>query len=244
MLRLSKEIIDLHESENDYLQIDPKLESLYNQSCALLGDYFIRSEIELEWKLCIPYYKMSGLKPSEVLLRKSAQGAPGLVVYVSDILANIRSGPEADALFQAQDIVDIISKESKEDLLKIILESTVLREYATDKLIKLLETHNEDDCIRLALTLLCIHAEKQAMAEAVLDKVTDKFLLRKLMDHPHLLFEEGAFDSKNRAVLSFSEFAGKLLCKKSWVFAKILTKLIEEDFLSLHQTMQVIFISL
>ncbi|XP_014236252.1 uncharacterized protein LOC106658696 [Trichogramma pretiosum] len=240
ILRLSKEILDLHENVNDHFSVDPKLESLYNQSCALLGDYFIRSDKELERRLCIPYYCMSGLKPSEVLLRKSTQDAPGLVTYVIDVLKNIKSGPDADALFQVQDIVNIISLESREDLLKIILTSSVLREYATDKLINLLTLHNsEDDCYNLALTLLYIQAEKQFLADNALNKVLDNFLLKTILDYPHLLFDEEGLDVKNRINLSFSDFSATLIRKKSSVFARILTSLIEEEILLLYQVMQV-----
>lgn len=243
MLRLAKDIADLHGNDNEPIG-DQKLESLYGQSCALLADYFIRSDSELERRLCIPYYKMSGLKPSEVLARKSTRNAPGLVSYVTDVLLSVRSGPEADALFQGQDIVEIISGESREELLKLVLSSVVLREYATEKLIKLLANHDEDDCGQLALTLLYIQAERQLQAETALEPVSDRFLLRTVVEYPHLLFDEEDFDSRNRAILSFSDFAATLICRKSAVFARILTELVDEEVLTLHQVMQASFIYL
>lgn len=239
MLRLAKDLADFNSNDNNPTKNDSKLESLYGQSCALLGDYFIKSDTELERRLCIPYYKMSGLKSGEVLSRKSTHNAPGLVIYVTDILLSVKSGPEADALFQSQDIVEIISNESREDLLKIILGSVVIREYATEKLIKLLLPQNEDDFSKLAITLLYLQVERQLQAEAALDSVSDRFLLRTVLDYPHLLFDEGAFDSRNRAILSFSDFSATLICRKSLVFAQILTQLVEEEILSLHQVMEV-----
>lgn len=239
MLRLAKDIVDLSTNNNDQSKNDSKIESLYNQSCALLADYFIKSDSELERRLCIPYYKMSGLRPSEILSRKTTFNAPGLVTYIRDILMSIKSGPEADALFQSQDIVEIISGESREDLLKMVLGSVVLREYATEKLIKLLASQPKDDYSQLALALLYIQAEKEALAENSLDSVSDRFLLRTVLNYPYLLFEDDVFDSRNRAVLTFSDFAAKLICRKSQVFARILSKLVEEEVLSLHQIMQV-----
>lgn len=239
MIRLWKDVMDFSVKDNNEVQNDSKLESLCDQSCALLGDYFIRSDNELERRLCIPYYKMSGLKPSEVLSRKSTQDAPGLVTYLTDILRTAKSGPEADALFQSQDIVNIISGESREDLLKIVFGSVVLREYATDKLINLLSSQNEDDYKQLALTLLYIQAEKHAMAETALDHVSDKFLLRTILDYPHLLFDEDNFDSRNHTVLSFSDFSAILIGRKCHIFAQILTQLIQNEILTLHQVMQV-----
>ncbi|KAJ8683042.1 hypothetical protein QAD02_018834 [Eretmocerus hayati] len=239
MLRLAKDVFDLSHSDKSHSMQDPVLERLYSQSCALLGDYFIGSDSELERRLCIPYYRMAGLRPSEVLSRKSTQSAPGLVIYVTEILSTIKSGAEADALFQSQDIVEIISNENREDLLKIILRSVVLREYATEKLIKLLTSQNSDDYGKLALALLYIQAEKQTLAEQALDSVSNKFLLLTLCDYPNLLFDEGALDSRNRAILSFSDFAATLICRKNTIFALILTRFIEEEILTLHQVMQV-----
>lgn len=239
MLRLGKDVIGFSIKDNSEIKNDSKLESLYDQSCALLGDYFIRSDNELECRLCIPYYKMSGLKPCEVLSRKSTHDAPGLVTYITDILKTAKSGPEADALFQSQDIVNIISGESREDLLKIVFGSVVLREYATDKLIKLLTSQKEDDYRQLALTLLYIQSEKQIMAETALDTVSDRFLLRTILDYPHLLFDEDNFDSRNQTVLSFSDFSAVLIGRKCSIFAQILTQLIENEIFTLHQVMQV-----
>ncbi|XP_011496672.1 PREDICTED: uncharacterized protein LOC105361260 [Ceratosolen solmsi marchali] len=236
ILRLAKDIADPHSNQT---QSDSTLETLYNQSCALLGDYFIKSDSELERRLCIAYYKMSGLKPSAVLSRKSTGNAPGLVTYIIDVLMTIQSGPEADALFQGQNIVEIISNESREHLLKIILGSVVLREYGTDKLIKLLVSQTEDDYSQLALTLLYIQAEKQTLAETALHYISDKFLFSTVLDYPHLLFDEGAFDSRNRAILCFSDFSATLICHKSLVFARILTQLVEDEVLTLHKIMQV-----
>ncbi|XP_058797325.1 BLOC-2 complex member HPS3 [Phymastichus coffea] len=239
MLRLAKDVVDLPSNNNDQSPNDSKVESLYNQSCALLGDYFIKSDSELERRLCIPYYKMSGLKPSEILSRKSTFNAPGLVTYIRDILMTVKSGPEADALFQSQDIVEIISSESREDLLNMVLGSVVLREYTTEKLIKLLSSQTKDDYTQLALSLLYIQAEKEFLAENALEAVSNRFLSRTVLNYPHLLFDDDVFDSRNRAILSFSDFAAKLICRKSQVFAEILTKLVEEEVLSLHQVMQV-----
>jgi hypothetical protein len=236
MLRLAKDVANLY---NNQAQKDTTLESLYSKSCALLGDYFIKSDSELERRLCIAYYKMSGLKPSEVLSRKSTHNAPGLVTYITDILMTLTSGPEADALFQGQNVVEIISYESREHLLKIILGSIVLREYGTEKLIKLLVSQVEDDYSQLALALLYIQADKQTLAEAALDHISDKFLFSTVLDYPHLLFDEGTFDSRHRSI-SFSDFSATLICRKSLVFARIITRLVEDEVLTLHKIMQVI----
>ncbi|PBC26954.1 Hermansky-Pudlak syndrome [Apis cerana cerana] len=182
LIRLAKDAVynclDINEFDDIANKNGLKLKNLYNQSCALLGDYYIRSEYESDWDFCIPYYKMSGLKPSEVLSRKSSQDAPGLVTFLTDILLTMKSGSEADALFQGFNIVEMICKLKKSDLLKLIFSSPVLREYTTEKLIHLLLLYETDELVKLALALLYIQAEKQEQAEKIIEPVSALYIKR------------------------------------------------------------------
>lgn len=215
------------------------LDDLFDQSCMLLGDYYIESDSEIDWRLSIPYYRMSGLKVSEVLSRKSARNAPGLVLFLTETLLSMKSGADADELFQGHNVVDIIGAENKEGLLKLILGSTVLQEYATEKLIKLLESQEYDDYNRLALVLLYTEAGKEEQLERVLEPISGVFIEQMILEYPHLLFDDTNIHMKSTEVLSFSNFSGALMRHKPNVFAEILTQLIRGDILSLHQIMQV-----
>lgn len=215
------------------------LNDLYDQSCMLLGDYYIESDLESDWRLSIPYYKMSGLKVNQVLSRKSAKNAPGLVVFLTESLLTMKSGVEADELFQSHNVVDIIGTETKEGLLKLILGSSVLQEYATDKLIKLLESHEYDDYNRLALILLYTEAGRDELVEQVMEPISGVFIEQMILEYPHLLFDDSNVNIKKSETLSFSNFSGALMRWKSNVFAEILTQLINDDTLTLYQIMQV-----
>lgn len=241
LIRLAKDVSpsdgpDNEETDHVAHKSDLKLKNLYNQSCALLADYYIRSEVDAEWDLCIPYYRMSGLKPSEVLSRKSSQDAPGLLAFLTDALLTMKSGSEADALFQGCNIIEIICRLEKEDLLKLIFGSSVLREYATEKLISLLLTHEIDDTVRLALALLYIQADKQEQAETSLEPVAVRCIKRIALEHWELLFDVTAMRKRSPMIPTFSDFAGTLMLMKSTTFAEILIQIIEEEgMLSLHQ---------
>jgi len=244
LIRLIKDVFydgpDNEESEDMIHKNDLKLKNLYNQSCALLADYYIRSEIDLDWDMCIPFYKMSGLKPSEVLSRKSSQDAPGLLTYLTDILLTMKNGSEADALFQGYNIIEIICKLEKEDLLKLIFGSPVLREYATEKLINLLLTHEIDDTVKLALALLYMQADKQEQAEKALEPVSIRYIKRIVLEHWELLFDVTAMKKRSPMIPTFSDFAGILMLIKNITFAEILIQIIQDEgTLSLHQIIQV-----
>ncbi|KOX80502.1 Hermansky-Pudlak syndrome 3 protein like protein [Melipona quadrifasciata] len=244
LIRLAKDAVyncsDINEFDDIANKNGLKLKNLYNQSCALLGDYYIRSEYESDWDFCIPYYKMSGLKPSEVLSRKSSQDAPGLVTFLTDTLFTMKSGSEADALFQGFNIVEIICKLKKPDLLILIFSSPVLREYTTEKLIHLLLLYETDELIKLALALLYIQAEKQEQAEKILEPVSALCIKRIVLEHWDLLFDMTAMKKRSPMIPTFSDFAGTLMRQKNATFHEILIQLIEEDgILSLHQIIQV-----
>lgn len=230
-------------SKSQIFQLNDKMRStlddLYDQSCMLLGDYYIESDSELDWRFSIPYYKMSGLKVNEVLSRKSAKNAPGLVLFLTETLLAMKSGVEADELFQSHNIVDIIGSETREGLLKLILGSSVLQEYATEKLIKLLESQEYDDYNRLALILLYTEAGKDDQIEEIIEPVSGVFIEQMILEYPHLLFDDSNINIKKSETLSFSNFSGALMRWKSNAFAEILTQLINDDTLTLHQIMQV-----
>ncbi|XP_014476426.1 PREDICTED: uncharacterized protein LOC106745380 [Dinoponera quadriceps] len=242
LIRLAKDVRRNDEEPEDATRKnDLKLKNLYNQSCALLADYYVRSETEADWELCIPYYRMSGLKPAEVLSRKCSQDAPGLLTFLTDALLTMKSGSEADALFQGYNIMEIIGRLEKEELLKLIFGSGVLREYATEKLINvLLLTHETDDTVRLALAILYIQADKQRQAERALDPVSVRCIKRIVLDRWELLFDVTAMKKRSPMIPTFSDFAGTLMLMKNTTFAEILIQIIEDEgTLSLHQIIQV-----
>jgi hypothetical protein len=244
LIRLIKDVFydgpNNEESEDIVHKNDLKLKNLYNQSCALLADYYIRSEINSDWDMCIPFYKMSGLKPSEVLSRKSSQDAPGLLTYLTDTLLTMKNGSEADALFQGYNIIEIICKLEKEDLLKLIFGSPVLREYATEKLINLLLTHETDDTVKLALALLYMQADKQEQAEKALEPVSVRYIKRIVLEHWELLFDVTAMKKRSPMIPTFSDFASILMLIKNITFAEILIQIIQDEgTLSLHQIIQI-----
>ncbi|KAG7188443.1 hypothetical protein KM043_008084 [Ampulex compressa] len=244
LLRLAKDAsynwLDVYENDDMANNHALKLKNLYNQSCALLADYYIRSEYESDWDLCIAYYKMSGLKSSEVLSRKSSQDAPGLITFLKDVLLTMKSGPEADALFQGHNVVEKISKLNKGELLKLIFGSPVLREYTTEKLINLLLTHETDELVKLALAVLYIQAEKQEQAEKMLEPVSAQCIKKVVIEHWDLLFDMTAMKKRNPMIPTFSDFAGTLMRQKNSIFAEILIQITEDDtVLSLHQIIQV-----
>ena len=230
-----------------------QLEELYRKSCGLLADYYIRSQSPREWSLSLGYYKKSGLKASQILSEKSIDTAPGLGTYLTDTLLNLKSGADADALFQVHNIVEMIAgRMSKQDVVRLIFGSVVLREYATDKLITIVSSfitemadekqYREDDATRYALVLLYVQADRQEQAEKILKSISsDKCILSMSLAHWDCLFDvtRDERQSGTQTFATFSELSVILMRFKSLLFADILAKVIEKKALSLHQILQI-----
>ncbi|KAK0079205.1 hypothetical protein PV326_008883 [Microctonus aethiopoides] len=242
VLRLAKDIIfyssnaTFSDNINDVLI--SHLDNLYRQSCALLGDYYILSESTMDWHYSTHYYNLAGLKAHVVLSRKNINSAPGLVTFLSESLLNIQAGPEADALFQEHNIVEMLMNAEKDNLLKLILASPILREYATDKLINILLNWQFNDMTRLALVLLYTQADRQSHAEKVLEPIANHFIMEKLLNNWSWLFEVTSLQN-DIATPTFSDFAGTLMKQKRRAFSQILTRVVEYEAVSLDKIIQI-----
>ncbi|XP_034947229.1 uncharacterized protein [Chelonus insularis] len=214
------------------------LDNLYKQSCALLADFYISSESPLDWSLSTYYYNLAGLKTYDVLARKNLHKAQGIIIFLSESLLNLQSGPEADALFQEHNIVEILLTAEKNDLLKLILASPVLREYATDKLIHVLSTWESDDLTCLARVLLFLQADKQQQAEKALEPIKDYFIIKKTIANWSWLFD--VVNAKNsHALPTFSDFSSILMKLKIKVFAIVLAQIVYKQAVTLDQMIQI-----
>ncbi|XP_074101401.1 uncharacterized protein LOC141528987 [Cotesia typhae] len=242
VLKISKEMIYYTSDAAFFSSINDMskshLDNLYRQSCALLADFYMTSESPMDWGLSSWYYEVAGLKAHDVIARKDIQRAPGIVTFVSESLLNLQSGAEADTLFQEHNIVEILVKAEKSDLLKLILASPVLREYATDKLINVISNWEADDMTWLALVLLYTQAGRIHQAERALEPISDKFIAEKSLSNWSWLFDVVSA-KKSNAMPTFSEFAGTLMRLKLRVFAQVLSKIIERGAVTLDQMIQI-----
>lgn len=242
VLKMAKDIIyyssDIDYSSNINTTSRQHIDNLYKQSCALLADYYISSEYQKHWNLCIYYYKIANLDAKNVLKRQINNKSPGITTYLSDVLVNLKSGPEADAIFQQHNIIDILTNSDTDDLLKLILASPVLREYATEKLINLLINIEKNDSCLFSLVLLYTQADKQYQAEKIIETISNNFIIDSTLTNWSWLFDV-ANSNRGNVVPTFSEYAGILMKKKMNIFAEILGELVDRHAITLNQMIQI-----
>jgi hypothetical protein len=186
------------------------LEELYRDSCALLADYYIMCDSEADWSLAAPYYDMAGLTPMEVVNRVKMIEIPseltlarkyqGLMAYLYKCLLHLNQAP-GGMLFSpalpsfAHTVLDLFEEYSPAQVSTLVLCSSLLREYATDRVLAIMKQQLSTRAVpaaadALALVLLCIQRGSPEQAVAVLDSLSTTSLTNILSDSPSLLLEE------------------------------------------------------
>ncbi|XP_030747037.1 uncharacterized protein LOC115875658 [Sitophilus oryzae] len=236
----------------------------YKVSCALLGDHYIMCPNEDNYILAVPYYKMAGLNPLNVLKRVktlqeqcSKQTTKGLMYYLKYTLLEIKTIYDADRYFGtnsrnsfSEAMLDLLESQGYSDLPNLILKSRVLREYSTDKLITILT----ERCLEptslsekyLALCILYIQKCNSQKAEDNVQKITKENLSNLLMDNWELLFETtyvAQNNSNNRVqkgAISFSELAVLLITVCPEILSDLFVTLImDKKVINLSKTIKV-----
>ncbi|XP_044260158.1 Hermansky-Pudlak syndrome 3 protein homolog [Tribolium madens] len=225
--------------------IDDVIET-YRTSCALLADHYIMCNED--FKLAIPYYKMARVLPSEVLRRvKKVQEqsnnyvTKGLMNYLKSVLLEVKYSWEADKFFTsgskqnfAETILTLLENHNFEDLPNLILKSSILREYSTDKLIQILTQKLPSEGPKLTekhLALAVLHTQKcnTSKSQESLSQIPENDLLTALQENWELLFDTTqSFQGKTKIVSTFSEFAVVLITSQSDILSQTLVYLIME----------------
>ncbi|KAI4454775.1 hermansky-pudlak syndrome 3 protein [Holotrichia oblita] len=235
---------------------DEDLKEAYRTCCALLG--IILCPNEQEFILCVPYYKMALVYPSEVLVRiKKVQeqsnnfGTKGLLHYLKTILLDTKHGPEADKHYISvskqnfsETIIELFEENCYEDLPNIVLKSNVLREYASDKLIAVLNRNtcnipkNQNERL-LALAVLYIQKCNTKKSQDILFDIRENGLKSILLENWELLFDQVPISSKHK-LASFSELCVLIMSGYPDILSDILVALIiEKKIVTLHKMLKI-----
>ncbi|XP_063922297.1 uncharacterized protein LOC135136807 [Zophobas morio] len=203
----------------------------YRTSCALLADHYIMCGNEEDYCLAIPYYKMARVSPTEVLRRvkkiqeqSNNHQTRGLINYLKAILLEVRHSWEADKFFSggskqsfAETILGLLESHDFDDLASLILKSSILREYSTDRLIHILSdkiARDDTKSADLSLALAILYTQKCNIKKAqdCLSEIPQGSLLTSLSDNWELLFDTTQnYQNKTKIVTTFSEFAVVLI---------------------------------
>ena len=113
----------------------------YHLSCLRLADHYVRSPARSKYILALPYYRMSGLAPLEVLARLPLESplTPGVTAYIEDLLLHPASQEENFLEAKVADsVISILGNHCPNDLVRLVLTSPLLRSFKTRQSLEVL----------------------------------------------------------------------------------------------------------
>lgn len=196
-----------------------KAKELYEESCALLADFHI---LYGSYNVASKYYTMSGLEIFDIMkriqglyekipikFREKFSGKDinkGLIVHLKKTLAEFDDkyssfngnreefyNPKIGNLVTI--LMDLLEKEEKTTVSDLVLGSIVLREFSTDRILKMMKnllsrSSVPQDKDALSLALMCIQRGQNDQAKTVLLTMTAPQLQALLLQYSDLLFEK------------------------------------------------------
>ncbi|XP_059478849.1 BLOC-2 complex member HPS3 [Neocloeon triangulifer] len=135
-----------------------RLERCYQESCALLGDYYINGDDESHWKLAKPFYDMSGMKAEHVLDRfirmedtlgeipmfdeePKERSYKGLMFYLKGELPRNKKSAEEESINVefASHLLELFEKHDPASISALILSSVTLRQHCIDRVLQVMK---------------------------------------------------------------------------------------------------------
>ncbi|KAF6212978.1 hypothetical protein GE061_010691 [Apolygus lucorum] len=241
-------------SDPDYAPLQMEVE-LYRESCALLSEYYLCSyDDEEDWNTGYKYSVMAKLTPMQVMdrLKKLEQDAKragcnvkysgGLLHYLKLCLIDCDDDAKmpVGALNALLDMLEGEKQSGKPFLLSsLILESSLLRQFSTERTIRMIQNHIKDgkkivdalDC--LALSVLYISKGKIKEAGEALGLCDDsKHYIELLEEFWPLLFDNSRKQAKvtpdDWEGVTLSELSVLLIDKKPVEMSIVLSRLVTE----------------
>ena len=166
----------------------------YHLSCLRLADHYVRCPARSKHSLAVPYYRMSGLTPLEVLSRLPLESPlpAGVVAYIEDLL--LRPVGQEESFLEAKvadSVISILGEHSLNDLVRLVIASPMLRSFKTRQSLEVLQADlNKGEVIgghAVAIVLV-------GGPGAWLSRVQPVELSVTLLSKHHLLFEPGPKD--------------------------------------------------
>lgn len=218
-----KQIISLSKSDkakDDDVEKELRLtKDKFYESCLLLANSYVLSDEQKEWKLALPYYRMSNLQAINILqtamevwkksqttsakLEKHRYLPPGIVHYINQLilkpLTNGNENIQESAL--ADSIIDILGEYAISELSNIGLKSPSFRGFKTTKIHNYIKRHLSDQPRpeakeAISFALLCVDMGEKGikdldLARKYLQLSSPTHLSQVCIDYYNFLIDTG-----------------------------------------------------
>jgi len=208
----------------------------YHLSCLRLADHYVRCPARSKHSLALPYYRMSGLSPLEVLARLPLESPlpPGVTAYIECLL--LRPVGQEESFLEAKvadRVISILGKHCPNDLVRLVLASPLLRSFKTRQSLEVLQTdlNKWEAGGEHAVAVVLVGGPG-----AWLSRVPPVQLSTTLLNNHQLLFEPAPKDVGQ----CFSNLGLELRVHAPVVFVEVCVSLIQANLFSLGQILQLL----
>ena len=203
----------------------------FEESCIKLADHYVKCQKSRDYRLAVPYYRLSRLPLTQVLARFKDPLTPGTLKLIEELVLEPSADESLLTAEVADKIISLLGENSMDSLVRLVILSASLRNFKTKQSQEYIEEdlRNSQD--------FSVKAEYAVAAVLVggtgdwLCMVAPVQLSETLLKYYHLLFDEGT----KTAPQTFSDFALKVRDSVSVIFVEVCVSLIESKLCSLGQ---------
>ena len=206
----------------------------FEESCIKLAEHYITSRRSKEYKLAIPYFRMSKLPLMDVLNRLNIETPvpAGTLKLIEELVVDSSTNDSIMNAEVADKIIDFLGERSLDNLVKLVILSPSLRNFKTKQSLDYIES----DLRRMGddFTVKAEYAVAAVMVGGIgdwLSMVSPVELSETVLKHYHLLFETSSVSSPPSQ--TFSEFALSLRDSVPVIFVEVCVSLVEARLVSI-----------
>ena len=203
----------------------------FQESCLKLADHYVNCQKSKDYRLAVPYYRLSKLPLTQVLARFKDPLTPGNLKLIEELVLE----PSADESLLTAEVADkiirLLGENSLDSLVRLVILSASLRNFKTKQSQEYIEENlrkSEDFSVKAEYAVGAVLVGGTGDWLCMVNPVQ---LSETLLKYYHLLFDEGT----KTAPQTFSEFALKVRDSVPMIFVEICVSLIESKLCSLGQ---------
>ena len=205
----------------------------YQQSCSKLAQHYITSRKSKEYKLALPYFRMSRLPLVDILKSVDHEGPvqAGAVKLIEELVTDPSNNDNILNAEVADTVIKLLGEKSLDNLVKLVIASPALRSFKSRQSLEYIES-----ALRKTSSEEFIVSADYAVAAVLVGGVGDWLsmsppveLSNTLLQHHHLMFDT------SQQSQTFSEFALTVRDSVVTIFVEVCVSCVESQLCSLAQ---------
>ena len=203
----------------------------FQESCVKLADHYINCSRSADYRLAVPYFRLSNLPLTQILARFKDPLTPGTLKLIEELVLEPAADESILNAEVADKIIALLGESSLDSLVRLVILSASLRNFKTKQSLEYIEADlrkSQDFSVQAEYAVAAVLVGGTGDWLCLVSPVQ---LAETLLKYFHLLFEEGT----KTAPQTFSEFALTVRDSVAVIFVEVCVSLIESRVCSLGQ---------